>query len=34
MSPEYRKTLYINQRFDYEKCDIFSIGLIIMRLEI
>ena len=31
MSPEYRKLLEINQNyFNYEKSDIFSIGIILL----
>ena len=34
MSPEYRIKLKIDNEFIYEKSDIFSIGLIILRLEL
>ena len=30
MSPEYRKFIEINQKFDYNKSDIFSIGLLLL----
>ena len=33
MSPDYRQRLIIDDKFDYEKCDIFSIGIIIIRLD-
>ena len=33
MSPEYRNILKLDKEFNYEKSDIFSIGLIIIRLE-
>ena len=33
MSPEYRKTIKLYLNFDYEKSDIFSVGLIILRIE-
>ena len=33
MSPEYRIKLKLNKEFNNEKSDIFSIGLLILRLE-
>ena len=33
MSPEYRYLIFITKYFDYEKSDIFSIGLLIINLE-
>ena len=33
MSPEYRYLIWIKNNFSYEKSDIFSLGLIILRLN-
>ena len=33
MSPEYRYQLKINHEFSYEKSDIFSLGIIILRVD-
>ena len=30
MSPEYRYTIELNNNFNYEKSDIFSIGILIV----
>ena len=34
MSPEYKIKLIIDKEFNYEISDIFSIGIIILRLEL
>ena len=33
MSPEYRKSIKVLWNFDYEKSDIFSVGLILLKIE-
>ena len=33
MSPEYRKYIKINYKFNYEQSDIFSLGITILRLD-
>ena len=32
MSPEYRQCIQIKNNFDYEKSDIFSIGIVVLRM--
>ena len=32
MSPEYRSCLKLKEDFDYEKSDIFSLGLNLLRI--
>ena len=33
MTPEYRKFINIENNFEYEKSDIFSFGILMLRLE-
>ena len=34
MSPEYRSLILLKEDFNYEKSDIFSIGLNILRINL
>ena len=34
MSPEYRNVLLVNNDYDYEKSDIFSLGINIIRFNL
>ena len=34
MSPEYRSSIIITKEFNYEKSDIFSFGILLLRIAL